>query len=611
MKVTKYIYSLVALMTMMLVIGCTPDSYDMGGNSLTKADLAQGTGFTITPDAANPNLIHLKSLLPNYNAFWSHPGVGKGHSDGTSVDLKIAFAGEYTVVYGVSTRAGIVYSDPVTIQVNSFCADFVSGEAWQQLAGGAGGSKTWVLDNGKCGMKQGAYSCFDPNASFEDMTHDEGLNNWYANGYTWWEPANTDIGITEADLAKEMTFGLSGGATLTIKNADGSISEGSFAFDPDNHSISAIGVEFVHGDWADGKSKSFSDNFYVFHLDENQLMIANKRDPALSGEGECWYVWNFVSKEYRDNYNVEETHKVTLPDDFMDYILPMNQRETKYKFDGEEPFAWFDLDGKPITRDLKNFPPAANIESAGMTLYYNTKDGKSEVTFIDPQENEHKSTFKLSDNGIFSFAEMPIYAVSTNTDIKFDSKQNELQILGYEVDDYSGDITDLWLGSMQYDAQGKPIEYLGYHLKKQTGGQQVERYVGSLSFFDTGWAFLPNATVTINGEGTYTFTLTPDGVANTSSPYGIFLDIPKLYKNHNNCDVVVKSIKVDGKEIAFDDTLIDRGTADGDLSTARRYIVNPWGKTADDAPKYAFTATLEITVQIIYDCGSNVMNPAE
>jgi hypothetical protein len=246
-----------------------------------------------------------------------------------------------------------------------------------------------------------------------------------------------------------------------------------------------------------------------------------------------------------------------------------------------------------------------------MTLYYNTKDGKSEVTFIDPQENEHKSTFKLSDNGIFSFAEMPIYAVSTNTDIKFDSKQNELQILGYEVDDYSGDITDLWLGSMQYDAQGKPIEYLGYHLKKQTGGQQVERYVGSLSFFDTGWAFLPNATVTINGEGTYTFTLTPDGVANTASPYGIFLDIPKLYKNHNNCDVVVKSIKADGKEIAFDDALIDRGTADGDLSTARRYIVNPWGKTADEAPKYAFTATLEITVQIIYDCGSNVMNPAE
>ena len=78
-----------------------------------------------------------------------------------------------------------------------------------------------------------------------------------------------------------------------------------------------------------------------------------------------------------------------------------------------------------------------------------------------------------------------------------------------------------------------------------------------------------------------------------------------------NAITVVKSIKADGKEVTFDDALIDRGTADGDLSTARRYIVNPWGKTADEAPKYAFTATLEITVQNIYDCGSNVMNPAE
>jgi len=610
MKVNKYIYSVLAL-AMMLFVGCTPDSYNMDGAGLTKADLAQNVGFTVTPDASNPNLIHLKSLLSGYNVFWSHPGVGKGQSAGSEVDLQIAFEGTYPIVYGVNTRAGVVYSDTVKIAVSTFCADFVSGEAWQQLAGGAGKSKTWVLDNGKVGMKQGAYSCFAPEALYEHMTHDEGLNNWYAKDYTWWEPSNSDIGITDSDLAKEMTFGLSGGATLTILNADGSISEGSFAFDPDNHSVSAIGVEFVHGDWANGKSKSFSDNFYVFHLDENQMMIANKRDPALSGEGECWYVWNFVSKEYRDNYHEDITHKVTLPDGWKNYILPMNQRETKYKFSSDEPFAWFDLDGNKLSRDASQFAPAADIENAGITLYYNAADGKSEVTFINPQEAEHKSTFTLSDAGVFTFPEMPIYAISTNTDIQFASAKNELQILAYDTDDYTGDITDLWLGSKQYDAQGNEIEYLGYHLVKQTGGQQVERYVGSLNFFDTGWGFLPAASVTISGEGDYTFTLTADGSVNTSAPYGIFLDIPKLYKNHNHCDVIVKSIKVDGSDVAFDDTLIDRGTADGDLSTARRYILNPWGATADDGPKYAFTSTLEVTVQVVYDCGEDKMNPAE
>ena len=111
--------------------------------------------------------------------------------------------------------------------------------------------------------------------------------------------------------------------------------------------------------------------------------------------------------------------------------------------------------------------------------------------------------------------------------------------------------------------------------------------------------------VFISGDGTYEFEIK----GANDDPYGLYLDVAKLYKDNNNCDVIIKRIQVDGKDIDFDDTLIDRGTADGDHSTARRYIVNPWGATAGEASKFAFSESIKVTVEVKYDCGSNVLEP--
>ena len=208
----KKIFSLLAACMMLILPGCTPDEVELGPKDINVGDLVEGVAFSVTPDASNPNLIHLKSLLgPEYQVYWEHP---QGQSQKRELDLKIAFGGEYTVKFGVETRGGLVHGEPYTFRIDQFCSDFVTGEMWDMLTGGAGNSKTWVPDNGNYGKKHGYYSCFDPSATWADMTHTDGKSDWYADGKTWWEPGYAEVGIKDDDLMGVMKFSLDGGSKL-------------------------------------------------------------------------------------------------------------------------------------------------------------------------------------------------------------------------------------------------------------------------------------------------------------------------------------------------------------------------------------------------------------
>jgi hypothetical protein len=94
------------------------------------------------------------------------------------------------------------------------------------------------------------------------------------------------------------------------------------------------------------KAKSFSSDFYVFHLSENQLMIANLRDKALSGEDPCWYVWNFVSKDYKDNYKGETITEPKLPSDFESVVGTQTNKTVTWVLSSDSPYDWMTLAGK-------------------------------------------------------------------------------------------------------------------------------------------------------------------------------------------------------------------------------------------------------------------------
>ncbi len=589
----KYIYTLIAAV-MLMFVACSPEDYNMGNAGINSQDLQEGISFKISKDASNPNLVHLVSLMNGYTSLWSHPGVGLGHSKGDSVDLKIAFAGTYPIVFGVDTKGGVVYSDTVKITENAFCADFVSGDDWTYLAGGAGGSKAWVPDNGNYGMKQGFYSCFAPAATYSMMTHDEGKNNWYAKDNTWWEPSNSDVGVTAEDLAQTMTFSLKGSAAVSVTNASGTTT-GSFTFDPTSHTLNADGVEFAHGAWANNKSKSFSKDFYVFHLDNNQLMIANLRDKALSGEDPCWYVWNFVSKEYADNYKPAEITEPTLPNGWSDEVTKQTKTTVTWQLDEDVPFDYFTLAGvrKNAYKAISDYPslitPASGLSRYQLTLNsdgntYKMKDTQSGVIA--------EGTYTLSDKGIYTFSNGlgKVLIGGDWVNLSADAN-NQLRIVSYTYSDSYSKVTDLWLGAKQTDNDGNLYQYLGYHFTPVADGTSKPVYKATLTTQSVGFSrSLSSDAVSVDDNGTYTCTIN----GSEAEMYCLYLDVAKILVDHPKCTLDIVSVAVDGKTANVDwsysgfsrnadGTQLTQDTKDPGLTTARLYPSNPWYFAVKDA----------------------------
>jgi len=602
MKLKSYIYALIASV-IVLFSACSPEEYDLGAKDLTADDLVEGIAYTITHDADNPNIVYLESKLgTKYTALWEHP---QGRSQEQKVTLNMAFEGTYTVKFGVETSGGVVYGEPETFTIENFYAGFVSGDLWNFLAGGAGNEKTWIPDNGKYGMKQGFYSCFDPSTTWADMKpNDDNPYNWYALDKTWWEPTDSDVGVTEDDLASYMTFSLKGKAGLTLHRVTGgveNVSEGLFSLNTDNRTMSAIDVDFLHGSWADGKALDFRTGFQVLVLTENQLMIGNLRDEGLSGEGPCIFCWNFVSKEYADNYVAPEKGEVfpELPEDWRDYVEPKTNKVITYKLSDDTPFDWCNFDGS--LKGIDNISPLSGIED--VTLVFNS--GTGDYTFTDIDGKDYTGKYTLNNDGIYTFSEaLPEIVLSTDGRAVFETNSDRtLRIMSYETSDYTGAITDLWLGSKEFDDQGNLIQYMGYHFAVQNAGA-VKTYKATLSFFDTDWAFIYGDPVFISGDGNYTLTVT----GASATPYGFYLDIEKILKDNPDMDVEIKDIKVDGTSITFDDNAIDRGTGDA-ATTARRYIINPWGTTAGEAPNYVFSSSIAVTISVTMDNGTPFIKP--
>lgn len=478
----KIFYKIYASLVVLVLIfvACTPDSNELEIPDVTADDLAEGIAYTITHDAANPNIVYLESKMGSkYTPLWEHP---MGRSQERKITLKMAFDGTYTVKFGVETRGGAVYGEPATFTVEDFCADFVTGEMWDFLAGGAGNSKTWVPDTGNYGMKQGFYSCFDPTATYLDMIADAGKNNWYAKDKTWWEPGNGDVGITADDLNSYMTFSLEGKAGLTVHRfTDGqeTVTEGMFSMNTDDHTMSAIDVDFVHGAWADGKAVDFRNGFQILVLTENQLMIGNYRDEALSGEGKCVYCWNFVSKEYADNYVPEpeepEPSEPQLPDgwkdDVSETVSVVTSTTIKWTLSKKNPVDWASQSGKLLNgwTSLSDYPdwlgtpdPAAY---EGFAMILDSKEMKA--TFVTPDGGETEMSYTLDDKGIYAFSGT-IPTVTIVGWMTFHvSDANTLRILSIEKDN-EGNLSGMWLGIPNPD---KPdTEYIAYHFNPTAVG---------------------------------------------------------------------------------------------------------------------------------------------
>ena len=455
MKLNYYIYSLIAGVLLMFS-ACTPDEYEMGSKAFAPEDLVEGVAYSVTHDANNPNIVYLKSLLgPEYTPLWEHP---QGRSQEAEVTLQMPFEGTYEVTFGVETRGGVVYGAPTTFTIDDFCADFVTDPLWTMLTGGVDQEKVWIFDDGSYGYALGELTYADPSATQE-------WNNWAAN----WDPGKGHTG-DDAIWGSTMTFNLKGGANVTVYNSSSNATEtGTFMLDTDNHTITFTDCDLLHTpSWAD-RTSNWRRSLQLFELDENHLRIGVMRD---NSEGPWWLIWNFVSKEYADNYvPVDQPDpEPALPDGWKDAVSEISTTKIVWNMSPDVPFDWANLDGSLMNNfTAGNYPDWAtlqpNLDKLTMTL--DSKDNSYE--FVMPDGTTVSGTYELDDKGIYTFTNgVPSYHIGGGDIMFAATAENQLRILQVNM---LGDVLQgMWLGQRSTEKD----EYIAYHFVPAAGSSSSE-----------------------------------------------------------------------------------------------------------------------------------------
>lgn len=319
----------------MVMPACTPDEYSLGEQTYVAKDLAEGIAYSVTPDAQNPNIIHLEALTnSDCMPLWETPN---GRFQGKKTSINLPFAGPYFVVFGVMTPNGPVYGDTCKFNVNQNAFAMLDNEIWTNLAGGVGKSRKWYPMDADYGIGR----CTGPvmYMSNTDVMNDGSGNsdlmfgsaNWNPN----WDPGFQDWLISAKDpyLGSYMEFGLDAqeGCTINmfrgesgeyVRNADGTCDvsgitgttlSGKFNLNVDD--IKRPVISFYDGPYAlhnvgfDGVCSNYTKDIKIIECTPYLLQIATMR---TNSEGPWWLVWNFISEEAKNDPSLLPTEDAGL-----------------------------------------------------------------------------------------------------------------------------------------------------------------------------------------------------------------------------------------------------------------------------------------------------------
>jgi len=476
----------------LLAYACFPDEYKLGNADVASSDLVEGIAFKIEHDATNPNIVYLTSLMDSrYTPLWDHP---QGRSQASKVTLKIPFAGTYTVKFGVQTRGGAVYGDPATFTVDDMYAPFISDPMWTMLSGGAGKEKTWYLDLDKDGVSR---KFLGPMYFFRswytwDGLHTAGGDN-YLDAATWdWTKAILPTEDREGDKASgapkpgvqawywtadwkgnqwmtaaadfgTMTFNLKEGANVTVdQQAYGlGLHNGSYLLDTENKMIKFTDARPLHDSNRDGDNVDWA-NVRILYLSDNFLqlgVVPNADDAAM-------VVYNYISKDYRDNWVPGEVAEPEPPYDgeANTDLTTSTSTKKKWTMSLNTPYNWTGLGGnflnswtKPADYTATGWAPydASLISNISMTLD-KTGPTTGSYTFTDGSGNPIAGTYSVDDKNNITFDKAISFAVSGWVSLAT-TATNQLRIIKADQDAF-GTITALWLGQRSAEKD----EYMVY-----------------------------------------------------------------------------------------------------------------------------------------------------
>jgi hypothetical protein len=462
----------------LLFNACQPEDYELGD-----VILKENLKYSITQDAEDPNMIILKSENPGMTPFWITP---MGRSIRVQDTVRIPFEGEYNFVYGAQSRGGIVQADTFKLVLTTTNLNYVNDPLWTLLSGGVGEEKTWLLDLDADGVSKyfigplffyGTEDSWESMALYESGKSDTEVKAALGIEDSWfWEPdwAGNSWLMDAADFGS-MTFSLKGNATVSVdhKTLD-RVEQGTYFLDASAKTLRMTDAGPLHDLNRDGVVIDWG-NLKLMSLTENTMQLAALRDPVLSGEGATLLVYNFISKDYSDNWVPDDVPdpEPQLPDGWMDDVSQVVSTSITWKLSEQNPIDWANLDGSRkngwnVPSDYPDWlgTPDPDVYG-GFSLTMNSVDGT--VVYVAPDGSEEQGTYTLDDKGIYTFTGISPQFTIINWASFGLTADNQLRILSVEKDQL-GNLAGMWVGV--YSAED--LQYTAYHLEPSMGGAEEE-----------------------------------------------------------------------------------------------------------------------------------------
>lgn len=306
MKIFRYTLSML-LLTGLLATSCQNNDYELG-EKLDKSDI----DFEVIQDFdadAGGNTVILINNTPETVSIWDY---GTGRSNRAIDTIRYAFKGDYTIKFSASTAGGVVEMDPVPITVTDDNLNYVSDPLWEALSGGVGKSKTWYLDLDADGVSK--YWNGPVYFSHKDLAWE---NSCLADDpevcWTFEPDWSGNQWIGDAGDYGYMTFSLKGGPFVEVNHAfttDRGLESGTYFLDVDTRMLTMTDAAPLQNSSAENDVSDW-DNFRIISLTEDAMQLGafhNSKDELM--------IFNFISKEYSDNWVPEET--IPEPDEGFD-----------------------------------------------------------------------------------------------------------------------------------------------------------------------------------------------------------------------------------------------------------------------------------------------------
>lgn len=244
--------------------------------------------YSVTQDATNKNVVILKNDDPSVVPYWKYvdaAGNELGHSNKSTDQITLPFAGKYTIYFTALTRGGSVEAAPVILDIAQNDDSYFKDPKWQMLSNGVAG-KTWVLDFvdpvGWAGLD------FPYNPTGKDYWNwfpDYASNSWVMPNKNW----------------GEMHFDLNGNYNTSvtqtaIANNSQTTKKGTYTFDiANNKLVFNGGAEMLYGGDYYGDCSNWS-SVKLVELTATSLRLAVVRDQSRTGEGVCLIVFHYKPK---------------------------------------------------------------------------------------------------------------------------------------------------------------------------------------------------------------------------------------------------------------------------------------------------------------------------